>query len=114
MFQCAVLSYRKKYAVNENRSIHFYMIPYHKQKVLKMMHCEGQVDYFGKKCMSLLGMMEYLDLYFCLTVGEWQPLILAPRFRYIYWYFMLDYIIASLHWGVIANTVTKKTPALSV
>ena len=23
-----------------------------------MMHCEGQVDYFGKKCMSLLGMME--------------------------------------------------------
>ena len=35
-----------------------YMVPEHNQKVLQMRYHEGQFDYFGKKCMSMLGMME--------------------------------------------------------
>ena len=35
-----------------------YMVPDHKQKVLQMRYFEGQVDYFGKKGMSLLGVVE--------------------------------------------------------
>lgn len=34
------------------------MLPDHKQKVLQMRYREGQVEYYGKKGMSLLGMME--------------------------------------------------------
>ena len=35
-----------------------YMVLDHKQKVLQMRFCKGQVDYCGKKVMNLLGMME--------------------------------------------------------
>ena len=35
-----------------------YMVLDHKQKVLQMSFREGQVDYFVRKGMSLLGMME--------------------------------------------------------
>ena len=34
------------------------MVLDHKQKVLQMRYREGQVEYFGKKGMSLLGMTE--------------------------------------------------------
>ena len=35
-----------------------YIVPYHKHKVLYVVYREVQVDYFGKKGMSLLVMME--------------------------------------------------------
>ena len=35
-----------------------YMVPYYKQKFLKMSYHEGQVDYFCKKDIIVLGMME--------------------------------------------------------
>ena len=31
----------------------------HKQEVLGMSFCEGQVEYFGKKWMDLVGLMEF-------------------------------------------------------
>ena len=34
-----------------------YMVPDHKHRVLQIIYCEGQVDYFGKKVISLLGVM---------------------------------------------------------
>ena len=44
-------------SMNTETSI-VYMVPDHKQKVLQMRFCKGQVDYCGKKVMNLLGMME--------------------------------------------------------
>ena len=35
-----------------------YMVPYHKKRVLQIIYMEGQVDYYVKKGMSLLGIME--------------------------------------------------------
>ena len=35
-----------------------YMVPHHQQKVLQMRYQEGQVDYYGKIGMSLLGFRE--------------------------------------------------------
>ena len=35
-----------------------YMVPYHKHKVLQMIYWEVQVNYYGKKGMSLLVIME--------------------------------------------------------
>ena len=34
------------------------MIPDHKQNILQMRYCEGQVDYYGKRGMRLLRIME--------------------------------------------------------
>ena len=34
------------------------MVPDHKKKILYIIYCEVQFDYFGNKFMSLLGMME--------------------------------------------------------
>ena len=34
------------------------MVQGHKQKVLHLMFCKGQVDYFGKKGMIFLGTIE--------------------------------------------------------
>ena len=42
----------------ESWHTNYVQIPDHKKTVLKMRYCKGQVDYFCKKGMSLLGIME--------------------------------------------------------
>ena len=55
--KCTVFCYRKNYAVNEKISIHRLYGSIRKGFFFQMRYREGQVDYFGKKGMCLLGMI---------------------------------------------------------
>ena len=49
---------QKKYEVHENISINNLYDSRLQTKKLQVRYCEGEVDYYGKKGMSLLGIME--------------------------------------------------------
>ena len=57
---CAKVQFSKIDAIMQSMKTKpsiLYMVPYHKQKVLHMRFCKGQVAYFGNKVMSLMDMM---------------------------------------------------------
>ena len=82
------------------------MIPDHKQNVLQMGYRQGQVDYYGKKGMSLLGIMEISQKYYGGVSGFEYSFVEYE----IKEYYGQDHVQAAASIQIDTNTVQDRHP----